>query len=366
MRIIFHRRICTCVPNITDAEKGMAHFMTGDISGKRVLFITTKNLDYIRNVQELALVRQLASSCQVIGSCNRHYFFRVLGIFLQLSLKSVRSFDTVLIGFAPQLVLPLFCRKFRKQTVVIDFFISLYDTFCLDRKRFAPESLPGHFLHYLDRVTLSLADWVICDTLAHGRFFVEEFQMDSSRLYPLYLEADRSVYHPVRVEKPEHLKDRHIVLYFGSILPLQGADVVLKAMSLVLDPPSVRDGDDRKGLSDRFFFYFIGPLKGKTLQALRPQSPNIQYIPWLPQKELAALIASSDLCLAGHFSGTIAKARRTIPGKAYIYQAMKKPMILGDNPANHELFVPDTNTVFVKMGDPLALADGILTFFGYG
>ena len=113
------------------------------------------------------------------------------------------------------------------------------------------------------------------------------------------------------------------------------------------------------------FFYFIGPIKGKALRSLCPHSALVQYIPWLSQKELARLIASSDLCLAGHFSKTIAKASRTIPGKAFIYQAMEKPMILGDNPANHELFVSDRDTVFVEMGNSSALADAILTFFEY-
>ncbi len=330
--------------------------MTGDISGKRVLFVTTKNLDYIRNAQELSLIRKMAVCCDVIGSYNSHYPLRILIVIWGLITRSAGRYDTVFIGFAPQLVLPLFRKKFLRQRVLIDFFISLFDTFCLDRKLFKPAGIVGRFLHRLDRVTLSLADLVICDTLAHGRFFTEEFHVAPSRLHPLYLEADRRVYHPVSVQRPEHLKDKRIVLYFGSILPLQGADVVLKAISLVL-----KNQSGRKNI----FFYFIGPIKGKALRSLCPHSALVQYIPWLSQKELARLIASSDLCLAGHFSKTIAKASRTIPGKAFIYQAMEKPMILGDNPANHELFVSDRDTVFVEMGNSSALADAILTFFEY-
>ena len=65
--------------------------------------------------------------------------------------------------------------------------------------------------------------------------------------------------------------------------------------------------------------------------------------------------------LAGHFHPTIQKAQRTIPGKAYIYQAMEKPMILGDNPATRELDGRWTVPVlYVPMGDSRALADCIL------
>ena len=45
---------------------------------------------------------------------------------------------------------------------------------------------------------------------------------------------------------------------------------------------------------------------------------------WLPQEKLAEYIDMADLCLAGHFNAAVEKASRTIPGKAYIYQAMGK------------------------------------------
>ncbi len=324
--------------------------MTDAISGKTVLFITTKNLDYIRNVQEIDLLRKHATSCRVIGSYSSRYLFRVLSVFLRLLFCSVSKYDTVFVGFSPQLILPFFRRKFRKKYILIDFFISLYDTFCLDRQKFKPHSVPGHFLHKLDSYTLALADCVICDTITHGRYFGEEFRLPSSLFHPLYLQADPEIYYPVSTPKPKELEDKNIVLYFGSILPLQGTDTVLKAMSFFTEKKN-------------FFFYFVGPIKDKSLQELCPKSSNIRYIPWLPQKELAQLIGQSDLCLAGHFSKTIEKAKRTIPGKAYIYRAMKKPMILGDNPANHELFIPAPDTIFVEMGNPRALADAITAFF---
>ena len=135
--------------------------------------------------------------------------------------------------------------------------------------------------------------------------------------------------------------------YFGSILPLQGIDTVLDAFRLL---------DNYSNL----YFICIGPIQDDKLSTPRPVSASIRYIDWLPQEELARYIAMADLCLAGHFNGTIGKARRTIPGKAYIYQAMKKPMILGDNAANHELFQESKDIIFVKMGNSHALANGII------
>lgn len=318
------------------------------IKNRRVLFITTKNIDYLRNTQEINLIEKYACSFHVIGSRGKSYPIRMLVVYFSLIVTQMSQYDTVFVGFSPQLILPVFHWKFRKVNVVEDFFISMYDTLCHDRQKIKPNGLFGRLLHAVDEKTLQYADSVVCDTNAHGRYFADEFHAFPERLHTLYLEADRSIYYPREVRRSKPLQDKYIVLYFGSILPLQGVDIVLEAM------------DSLKTRQD-LYFYCIGPVRNsKKIQASRPVSPNIEYIDWLPQEELAAYIAQADLCLAGHFNGTIEKAKRTIPGKAYIYQAMKKPMIVGDNPANHELFDNDDTVTFVEMGNARALANEIL------
>ena len=311
---------------------------------KRVLFITTKNTDYLRNVQEVEWLGSVASSVTVLGYADKSYVKRLIKIWFKLLFMSMKAYDVAFIGFAPQLILPFFAFKFRKLTVVMDFFISVYDTMAFDRQKFKPTSVFGKLCKWLDRACIRCADAVICDTNAHGDYFSEEFGVDRERIETLYLEADTSIYYPRNDEKPDAIKDTFTVLYFGSVLPLQGYDVILEAMSLL---------KDRQDLH----FYFVGPLKNKATVV---QSENIEYFEWLSQPELAKYIGYADLCLAGHFHPTIAKAKRTIPGKAYIYEAMEKPMILGENPATHELYSEDDRHFFVEMGDAQKLADKIL------
>jgi hypothetical protein len=82
---------------------------------------------------------------------------------------------------------------------------------------------------------------------------------------------------------------------------------------------------------------------------------------WLSQKELAIKINASDLCLSGHFNDHIKKSKRVIAGKTFIFNKMKKPMILGDNLANRELFKEEDKLIkYVKMGSPKSLAECIL------
>lgn len=310
--------------------------------GKKILFITTKNIDYIRNSQEIFTLGKNSEAIDVIGFKDKSYPKRLLKVYKTLLTRQMKSYDIVFIGFAPQLVLPFFGFKFKKCEVAIDFFISMYDTMCCDRQKFGKNGIIGKILKAIDKRTLKKADYIVADTKAHGDYFVSELGADKEKLEVLYLEADKSIYKPMTVEKKN--KDKFTVLYFGSILPLQGIDTVLGALDIL------KTRDD-------MHFYVIGPIGDKYT---KPLSDNIEYISWLSQEELAEYIAMSDLCLAGHFNGNIEKAKRTIPGKAYIYEAMGKPMILGDNAATRELYDESMKGIyFVEMSDSKALSDKI-------
>ncbi|WP_028241906.1 glycosyltransferase [Pseudobutyrivibrio ruminis] len=324
--------------------------LSSDFDGKQVLYITTKNLDYIRVTQEIDFLKANALGVTVIGSKSKSYPKRLMHVWKQILGQSMEDIDVTFVGFAPQLVVPFFKNKLKQKQLVIDFFISVYDTMVLDRKKFKDGGIVSKLCHKLDEATLKQADAIVCDTKAHGQFFSEEFGVAIDRLFVYYLHANEAIYHPMDVAKQEGQTDsRKKVLYFGSILNLQGVDVILDALKEFAD-------------DDRINFEIIGPISDKMH---KPLQPNVTYIDWLTQEDLAKHIASADLCLAGHFSGDIMKAKRTIPGKAYIYEAMSKPMILGDGMANHELFEKDDKHIFVEMGNPKALAAAIKDYFDY-
>ena len=315
-------------------------------AGKNVLFITTKNLDYIRNAQEIGCLRRCARSLRVLGSRLPGNGLRTASIWLQLLFLRMGAYDTVFIGFAPQLVLPFWGWKFRRQTVIADLFISFYDTLVYDRQLTGPHSPLGRFVHWMDARVCRRADAVFADTRAHAGYFHDAFGLPAQKTHVFYLRADESIFYPRPV--PPRKDGKFEVLYFGSVLPLQGVDVILHCAQL-LEP------------EENIVFDFIGPLP-PHLRRRFGALPQVRFTPWLSQPALAARIAKADLCLAGHFNAQIQKASRTIPGKAYIYRAMGKPMVLGDNPANHELYEADGKTVYyVKMGDAKALAETIRT-----
>lgn len=314
------------------------------VTNKKVLFVTTKNIDYIRNTQEIRLIENNAQLIDMLYSDKQRYVQRIIEVWIKLLKYNMKNIDVVFIGFAPQLILPFFYWKVRNKTIIIDFFISLYDTLIHDRKKFRDGGVIAHISHWLDKNSLLKAECVIADTKADAEYFINEFKSDAGKFKTLYLEADSSIYYPREQCKPDELKDKFVVLYFGSILPLQGVDIVLDAVKLLKDNRDI-------------YFQVIGPIANKYD---KPIQDNVEYIEWLSQKKLAEYIANADLCLAGHFNGEIDKARRTIPGKAFIYRTMEKPMICGDCVANRELFSENEKIKFVIMGDSIDLKNAIM------
>ncbi len=315
------------------------------VTGKRILYIATKNRDYLRLEQEILLLKKYATNVDIIVSSNKIYIFRILYVYWNL-IFYISNYEVVFIGFAPQLILPFFKWKFKNKIIIIDFFISLYDTFIFDRKKFLKNSIPSKIIKKFDKLTLDYSKFIICDTKEHSKYFRDEFNVSPEKMIVLYLNADPKYYYPMPQIKPEKLTEKFIVIYFGSALPLQGVDIILEAITKI-------------NLKE-IYFIIIGPIKNE----LKLNQKNVIFIEWLSQKELSKYIAFSDLCLAGHFNNRIAKAKRVIPGKAYIYEAMKKKIILGDNNANKERYPHEYDNVsFVKMGDSDKLAKLILHLY---
>lgn len=309
----------------------------------------------------------------------------------------IRKADVVIIGFLPQLLLKAVKKKIggndacyrngaangdgsdacHKTFLVAEMFLSLYDTVISDRHLFADGGVLSHLLKRLDKMTIEAADLVVTDTKANADYLSRLYDADRDKFETLYLEADKEIYGATYSSSSLN------VLYFGSGLPLQGTDIILEAFSIVAGQvgnctenksSGINNGFENadyayasadRGIEDHSPRYitctYVGSTKeipGKILDKAR-SNPYIEIIPWLPQNLLAKKIAQADLCIAGHFNPNIGKADRTIPGKAYIYEAMNKKMILGDTTANHEIFVEDNRHFFVKRGDPQKLADAI-------
>ncbi len=346
------------------------------ISGKDVVFITVKNKDYIRVRQIERLLEKNARNYAVIASEKKSPLSRMLELNNILKGWDFSGVDVIIAGFLPQLIWKEVMRCSGKESsnikdaskekesspgkeegcavpaLVADFFLSLYDTIVLDRKLIKENNPLTKRLRKMDKRVLEEADIVLTDTKADADFFAREYEIEKDKFEVLYLEAD-----PEISASAGGKDDSYKVLYFGTGLPLQGTDIVLEAF--------VKAAIEHDKLQKNLSFTYIGSLKYVPLRVKNTAlaRKDINTIDWLPQEELYKEIESADLCIAGHFSPYIDKADRTIPGKAFIYEAFGKKMILGDTVANHEIFTEDDRHRFVRRGSAAELSRCILDFF---
>jgi len=328
------------------------------INGKKVLFITPSDISYIRNRQEIDLLQKSALSLDIIAPGDARGvsptgIIRILSVNLRVVAGNTKKYDVIFIGGLPQLIIPVIKLRFPKTVLIIDFFISMYDTLVHDRQVVSPSNPLSRILKTLDRHSLAVADHVIVDTREHASYFSRMFEVDSAKMTVIYLEADKQIYYPRDVTRPADLKSKFVVFFFGAMNPLQGAEVILESARILEKHPDI-------------VFIVIGPYEKIKNFDRYSGLKNVRFAArWLPQAEIADYIAMSDVCLAGHFNATVAKAARVIPGKAYSYLAMNRPVIFGENPANRELFsTGEQNVHFVNMGDSPALAHKILELAG--
>ena len=332
------------------------------LKGKNVVYITVKNEDYIRTSQIKWILTENAKKFRIYSSEKGNPLTRAIDIRKKLRSISFEGVDVVIAGFLPQLI----WKDLVKHTlgtgiiVIAEMFISLYDTVVLDRRLVWKRGIIAHICKKFDCTVVKEADYIITDTKADADFFAKEFgtEKDREKFETLYLEADLGDYisSNVVLDKNDD-EESKTVIYFGTGLPLQGTNYVAEAF---------------KNLSEKYGYncIYIGGLsnmsrKLKSLLLLCKDSAvkfgkgSIAYYKWLEQKELYEKIENASVCLAGHFEPHIDKADRTIPGKAMIYEALGKTMILGDTKANKEIFEPDNKHIFVPRGDSKRIVEAV-------
>jgi glycosyltransferase involved in cell wall biosynthesis len=318
----------------------------------RVCFVAGREPGYQRNRVQLRALESLDVELEEIVSNASHYYQRFPRVIWRLFRERGFRPDIYYVGFLGHPLVPLL-QALAGRPIVFDPFISLFDTLCNDRRRFAPSSFMGRLLFGLDRWACEGADIILLDTEAHIDFFASSFAQPRGKFRRLWVGADDRRYYP-RSREDRGPGQSVEVFYYATFQPLHGVDVVLGAAELL--------GDDHE-----ISLHIVG--RGPELRRLQNRldaavgKGYCTWRPWVNEEELPLNIARADICLGGHFS-TMPKASRVIPGKTYQFLAMRKPVIVGDNPANSELLTHGRDAFFVRMGDSEALAEAIRELAG--
>ena len=150
------------------------------------------------------------------------------------------------------------------------------------------------------------------------------------------------------MEEKTNLKNKFLVLFWGSFIPLQGVEYIVKAAKRLEKCSDVQFQIIGRGQEHKKILKLADKLK----------ISNIDFVDRISYEVVPKYIKKADVCL-GIFGDT-QKTQRVIPNKVYEAIAMEKPVITADTPAARELFIDRKNILFCKTADPEDLAEKIL------
>lgn len=307
-----------------------------------VCYFGTYAPEYSRNKILISGLRENGVDCMECHT-NLKGFFKYIDL-VKKHWKIKKRYDVMIVGF--QGLHAIILAKFlTRKTIIFDAFLSIYDSMVMDRKSVKTGSFAAIYYWWLDKISMTLADIVLFDTNEHINYASKEFGIKKEKFRRIFIGADTSVFYPV---KRESISKKFKVLFYGSFLPLQGIDYIVKAAKLL-----------EKEKDIVFEIVGWGPEKEKIIGLFNYLKPNnLFFTGGQNQESLRKKGAEADVCL-GIFGDTD-KTKRVIPNKVYECLAMNKPVITSDTPATRELF-EDGELMFVKVSDHVSLANAIIT-----
>jgi glycosyltransferase involved in cell wall biosynthesis len=237
--------------------------------------------------------------------------------------------------------------KIYKKPLIFDPFISRFDSNVNDRERVQKISIGAVICFLLDKLSLKMADLILADTRQHVNYFRDTFKVPQEKIKLLYVGADDLIFDRRRYEPVSTEGRRFSVCFYGTFIPLQGVEYIIKAACLL------RKEDIQFVIIGRGQTY---PVIDEMIKNLKLS--NVKNVSPMPVDDLPYYIMKSDILL-GIFGNT-AKTRRVIPNKIFQSMAMAKPVVTGDTPAVREILTDSENVLLCKCADEDSLAKAIV------
>jgi glycosyltransferase involved in cell wall biosynthesis len=239
-------------------------------------------------------------------------------------------------------------RFLRPRRIIADAFISIYDTAVADRELIKRSGLLARFLKALERRAYTTATLTTVDTDESRDYYAELFDLPRSKFVPVPLATDEDNFCDAAYSATSDVCN---VLFVGTFVPLQGTDVIARAIVELKDSSDIS-------------FTIVG--SGQCAAAFadildNPLPNNMTWIQeWQDSASVAAHIRAADICL-GVFSDGL-KAERVWPFKNYAYMACGRALVTADTTTARRMLANDDSHPFVTIpaGDALALAAKIV------
>ena len=232
----------------------------------------------------------------------------------------------------------------QKVPLVFDPLISAYDKQVGERFKWREDDARSRRLLAWERRLFAGADLVLADTACHADYFVRTLGVSPERVRVVYVGADETLFAPAPSDAAREADAPLDVLFYGSFIPLHGAQTIIEATRCYQGPPV------------RWSLLGDGPARAEC-ERVAAGLGNVIFEPPVPYAQLPAHIRRADILL-GVF-GTTQKAGRVIPNKVFQALATGRPVITRESEAYPPEARDPDSFAFVPPGDPQALAAAV-------
>lgn len=228
--------------------------------------------------------------------------------------------------------------------VILDAFISIYDTNITDRKLASVNSLKAKFYRWLDKLTGKAGEGVLFDTEEHKNYFNLSSNL-SQAVIPVV--PDYDLLNNLKSEKKLLKSDKVNILFYGKYIPLQGVAIIIEAARILQSENNLH------------FTLIGGGQDYKKVKALADvyNLENVTFYPRTSYPEIIAALKSADMALGVFGEGE--KMQRVIPNKVIEALAVGMPLITGESRAVERYFINNQHLFLVPPSNPEALAQKI-------
>ncbi len=249
--------------------------------------------------------------------------------------------DVVFLPYPGQLLAPVI-REVFDGPIVLDLFLSAFETMVEDRRVFPSWSPPARMLHRLDQSACEAADLVLMDTAPHADWLCQSFGLPSRRVtWVPVSDPDEAALRPSKLEITGQEPLR--LLFFGTGVPLHGLDHLSEAL---VSRPEVE-------------FTLIGGSEGERKRAFALLGDRVRLLPeFVEGAELRREISASHL-VAGVF-GTSQKASLVLPFKVMHACSLGRPVLSADSPGLRQFLRPGMDCYACPAGDSQAISRALL------
>ncbi len=309
----------------------------------KVLFTCADKPSISRNLFHRNFLKERFEYSEVVSN-GKSYASRIPSILTRLPLHFFGK-DFYFVSYMGHFLVPTI-RIFTSKPIVFDFYLSLYDVMCNDRKLYSPDSRLGKFTYWLEKRSLQKADYIIVDTDRLISTLSDEYDVDRDKFVrvPLTINEDN-----VKKISVDRYKEQFTVLYVGSYIPLHGVEVIVEAAKLLQD----------RGEDVHFLMIGKGPDHQKCVELVEGYAlNNVEFKGFMSLEELNYYYNATDINLGLFSIGE--RANSIILNKTNDSFRVGKPHLTLETDAMKEAFEDDRDIFFVKDNSPKTLADRIL------